>query len=430
MILWKAGSFEPQPQDFYKELLARGLTQHICLDEKMIPVAKALQAAGSPVIMMQGEGGQWPSSLAGESKEWAHHLDDGFAPKGPVHACPAVAKGWAVNADAIRATLQKFKDEGVTVDAVWMDWEGDPVGGIERYEQALHCLRCRATLPREVLANVENFNDYCWRRYMELTGAYLAAPVAEIFPHCSTTNWRAAISTPVRPLRNWLGKVVCPTVPAFFTASNPVAYGNTVCFQQWKNEFALDREHVDEFYTHLLLGEVSADAANRLVWARGRSSVPWVCRWCPDDENPKIPIMTRERYREVLRHLWLRGISGMQVFNAVHEGFEEMAVAEVQDAVKIYDEMLEYRDIMDRGTPLCLAVPEAQDEGVLWSGLRLDDRAVVRTFKQGGGKAALTIEPWPGKKIGIDAIPLGRTYLLVLKDGRVQIAANRKSKSD
>ncbi len=421
MILWDCGPFEVQDPQLYKDLLARGFTQHIHIDEKMIPIAQALQQAGSPVIMMEGIGGQWPSSLAGDAKTWQHDFDAGYVPKGPVHACPLITTGWQVNADNIRATLRKFKDAGITVDAVWMDWEGDPVGTPDRYEQALHCKRCREMFPPEILASEKSFSDYCWRRYMELTGAYLAAPVEEIYPACSVTNWRATVSTPVRPIRNWQDHAYCAVVPPLFTASNPVAYGNTVSFGLWKPEFKLDREHVDQFYTYLLLNEVSDDAANRLIWTPERKSIPWICRWCPDDPNPKIPIMTRERYREVLRHLWLRGISDMQIFNPKRDGFEEIAVAEVQDASAVYDEMLEYRDFLDHGTPIGLDLPKMQDDGVIWSGLRWEDRAIVRTFKQGGGKATVAIEPWPGKKIALEATTKGRTCELVLKDGHVQI---------
>src|SRR5208282_429711 len=117
-----------------------------------------------------------------------------------------------------------------------------------------------------------------------------------------------------------------------------------------------------------------------------------------------------------LRHLWLRGISDMQVFNPVRKGFESMAVYEVQDAVAVYDEMLAYRDFLDHGSPLCLDVPNIQDDGVLWSGLRSGNRAVVRTFKQGGGKADVSVEPWPGRKIPLEATPAGKTYILILEN--------------
>ena len=423
MILWDPdhGPVDLQPAEYYKDLLARGLTEHIHMDEQMIPIARALQKAGAPVIMMEGKGDQWPANLAGDPKEWAHLFDTGYVPKEAAHACPAFAAGWEINARHVRATLQKYRDAGITVDAVWMDWEGDPIGGAERYEQALHCARCRESLPPGVLASAKSFSDYCWRRYMDIGAAYLAAPVLEVFPECSVTNWRVTVSTPSRPVRNWEDRPYCAVVPASFTASNPVAYGNTVSWSLWKPGFKKDREHVDQFYTYLLLNETSDDAANRLIWAPERKAVPWVCRWCPDDPDPKIPIMSRERYREVLRHLWLRGINGMQIFNPKRDGYEDIAVAEVQDAVAVYDEMLACRDFIDHGTPVCLDLPKLQDDGVLWSGLRWGDRAIVRTFKQGGGKASVTVEPWPGRKITLKAAEEGKTWQLVLKNKQIQV---------
>lgn len=429
MILWQAGSFEPQPVDVYRMMLARGLTQHIRLEEKMIPTAKALQEAGSPVIMMQGEGGAFPYSVAGDRKEWAHQFDEGFSSAAETHACPAITRGWAINADRIRATLQQFKDVGVTVNAVWMDWEVEPAIGEDRYEQAKHCARCRATLPMTVLATAEAFEDYCTRRYVELVGTYLAAPVTEIFPACSVTNWGAVVSSPQQPVRGWQDGAFTSRVPPNFTATNPVAYGISSSFVLWKPEWPLDREHVDQMYTHLLLTQVSSDSLNRKDWAAHMTSIPWVVRWCAAELPPRDlpPIMSRERYREVLRHLWLRGIAGMQVFNHVEPGYEEMALFEVQDAVQIYDEMLAYREFIDDGEPLNLNVPEMQHAGVLWSGLRRGDRAVVRMFKQGGGKAQLGIEPWPGKRIRLAATAAGETYLLKLqKDGRVTAAGTEQ----
>jgi len=102
-------------------------------------------------------------------------------------------------------------------------------------------------------------------------------------------------------------------------------------------------------------------------------------------------------------------------------GFEDIAVAEVQDAVAVYDEMLVYRDFLDHGTPIGLDLPQMQDSGVLWSGLRWGNRAIVRTFKQGGGSTSVTIEPWKGKKITLKATAKGETRELVLKGGQVRV---------
>jgi hypothetical protein len=147
-----------------------------------------------------------------------------------------------------------------------------------------------------------------------------------------------------------------------------------------------------------------------------------VIRWCPDVEDPKLPIMSRERYREVLRHIWLRGADGMQVFNATRRGHDELVLNEVADAVAVYDEMLAFREFLDNGEIMCTDVPPEQDDGVVWSGLRLADRAVVRVFKQGGGTAEVTVEPWPGAGITLPATDRGTTFVLVLADGQAHVA--------
>lgn len=213
MILWECGEFKPQPPDHYRQLLARGLTQHIQLDTNHIPVALALRAAGSPVIMMQGAGGPWPAQLAGHATNWAHRLDAGYKPESYVKPCLGSTTGWAIEADVIRATLRRFKEAGVTVDAVWLDWEGDPMSGLEAFEQASHCSRCRDTLPASVLATPEAFHTYRRRLYLDLLSAYLAAPVREIFPKCEVTNWMVVWSTPERPLRYWNDRLLPPTAP-------------------------------------------------------------------------------------------------------------------------------------------------------------------------------------------------------------------------
>ncbi len=89
-----------------------------------------------------------------------------------------------------------------------------------------------------------------------------------------------------------------------------------------------------------------------------------------------------------------------------------MALAEVEDAVAIYDEMLAFRDFLDKGEILTYDVPRPHDNGVLWSGLKLDKQAVVRLFKQGGGQAKQKIRPWDTTAFDLEADATGQTYLL------------------
>ena len=444
MILWENVPFEPQAPEVYRDELARGFVPHIRLDEKMIPAAKAIADAGGTVIMMQGAGGTFPYDRAGDPSLWAHQIPKDFAgPKEP-HACIAVIAGWQVEAQEIRRILKSYKDAGVTVSAVWMDWEGEPLYLDEAsYEQAKVCPRCRATLPAGVLDNYRNYKRYGNTMATHLLGAYLAAPVEEIFPGCSTTNWASVNSTPGNPLQMWANRKYEPRTVSFFTATNPVAYGNTDFFNSAAREESpsgeisrriLDpkaaqpsRDEVDRIYTNILLRHVSGSQRNTdalMPWVR---SVPWVCRWCPDDENPRLPIMSRERYREALRHIWLRGAIGMQVFAATRPGYSPIVVGELEDASLVYDQSLEWTDYINHGTCMNLDIPGPTDDGPVWSGMRLADSAVVRAFKQGPGEASVTIAPWPDRpalKVTLNAPQAGATYFLKADGDKVGVTVH------
>ncbi len=425
MICWDAVGTEPREPEVYRALLERGLTQHIPMDAKMIPTAKALQEAGSPVIMMRGKAGPWPYNQA---PGWAHQYEEGYEPQVPERwwpswkACPAVFEGWRVNADRVRETLRRFKEAGVTVDAVWMDWETEPSSsrGKEGWENVRHCKRCKETLPPEVLDDPALWYDYCRRLHAQLIGTYLAAPVREVFPACSITNWMLVCSTKDRPVLGWRNDKVPPIVPSMVTATNPVAYGNDVFWQFWGEEWPLDRRHVDRFYMHLLLREVSDDAANRLIYAPEMDCVPWVDRWCPDVGDSKIPMVSREAYREALRHIWLRGADSLQIFNPSRKGYEDIVFAEIADAVAVCDELLAYARFLDGGEILCCDVPGVQHDGVLWSGLRLTNEAVVRVINQGEGTAMEKMEPWDGVAVELEAPSEGATYILTREEGAVR----------
>ena len=79
MLTWYQPSHGVLSRDEAQFLLDRGLTQRIRLDTTMIPQALALQAAGLPVIIVDGRAGNWPYSLAGDSTRWALQFDEGYS---------------------------------------------------------------------------------------------------------------------------------------------------------------------------------------------------------------------------------------------------------------------------------------------------------------------------------------------------------------
>ena len=153
--------------------------------------------------------------------------------------------------------------------------------------------------------------------------------------------------------------------------------------------------------------------------------MPWVDRYCPDDPNEKIPILSRPRYREILRHCWLRGADSMQIFNVDwSKDPRKMTIAteEIEDAVAVYDEMLAYRGFLEGGSILNTQVPDARDDGAIWSGLRLGDRAVVRAFTMGPKTVPADVRAFDNAPaVTLECPPKGATYLLHLRSGKAAV---------
>ena len=352
MIMWHGVGFAPLDQRQLRVLRDRGLTQHLQLDVAMIPAALALQKAGMPVILMQGRTDSWPYSLEEDSDNWAHQLDltykpDWFGKEDAFEwfgACPHKTTGWKLMEEQTHKTAQAFRDAGVKVDGVWMDYEGDPYPWSHLFEQLKHCRRCRAELPPEIINNKAAWRDDAWQRYVRLYDEHFAKPIRDVYPDCLVTNWHVVFSTKVEPVRYFVRNVNLPVLsPQYFNATNPIAYGCDLTWQTLK-QASLDEtaSSVDDFYRAEILQQVLADQLNRQASPRKNvQSVPWVARYCKlDTLNRKSPLMTRSGYRDVLSELWKQDIATMQIFNAMHEGYEEYALMEVKDAVRAYDKSL------------------------------------------------------------------------------------------
>ena len=393
MIMWHGVGFEVLQPDQIEILKRRGLCQHLQLEELMIPAAKALAEAGVPVILMEGRSDSWPYSLADQLAgppgdrlpgnrppgdrppgdwvpgdwvpgdwlpgdwlpgDWAHQFDLTFVPpwfgkeeSSQWHgACPHRTEGWAVLERKTRELMQKFKDAGVRVDAVLVDYEGDPYPWPHLFDQLRHCRRCRKELPAEVIHDRSAWRNYCWKQYVTLYDQHFAKPVRDVFPDCLVTNWHVVYSSDAMPVRYFVSDVTLPELqPKYFSATNPIAYASDAAWRNfWNPNDRLTQATVDDFYRREILHQVRSDRRNRVLsHALDVRSIPWVARVCriEGDNGEPVPIMSRKNYRRALGQLWKLGIYGMQVFNPMHEGYEELALLELQDAVAAYDQMLE-----------------------------------------------------------------------------------------
>lgn len=212
---WEEG--KPFSPETIRELKKRGLTQWIPPDEKYIPFALALQKEGAGVIMMQGQAFNGPPDQVQSSM---HQLPKDYKKlerpgQQPVFPCPLVLDGWVLTQQQIRNTFGKFKAAGVKVDAVWLDWEIEPMTGDAQWDEVKNCTRCRQQFPPMVLADRKLYLQFIKQWRVQLLSAYIVAPILESYPNISVTNWEEIISTPQYPTPNWAGPYTWPPcIPA------------------------------------------------------------------------------------------------------------------------------------------------------------------------------------------------------------------------
>lgn len=425
---------KPLSAEVIRQLKARGLTQFIRSSVTYIPYALALQKEGAGVIVMDDWAFNGPNGNDENDqpvKAWLHVLPKDYKPlerpaQQKVFPCPLVLDGWRAKAERVRTVFRKFKEAGVEVQGVWLDLEVEPYGGMAQWKEAQACSRCQKQFPRGVLDDHKKYAEFISRWRAQVFSAYVVAPILESYPNCSVTNWCEVISSPEIPTATWTANgAMAPRGIGMYTAANPVVYGDTAFYgMHWKKEWnwPLDVPHMDRLYTQMMLMQISTHEANARRLAPEKLSIPWVARVCMDDPDPKIPILSRERYREVLRHAWLRGADGMQIFNPAGAKDAPAPVEEIVDAVAVYDEMLAFREFLEDGATMNLSVPAATDDGPFWSGLRLKDRAVIRAFTMGDKPVKAKVKAFENTpEVEITCPPKGATYMLTRHGDKVDV---------
>jgi len=412
LVFWHGPQWDGISDADLEAYAARGMVPTVRLVTEDIPRALRLQRLGLPVIALEGKGGGWPYSEAGDAKLWALDLppDPGIPERWRREPDPLRLDLWARAADELRGVLRAYQAAGVRLDAAWLDYEGSP--SVLDYQALLAAPKARAKVPAAALATAQAFYVYRRQLWIQLMSAYVAAPIREFYPAASVANWIHLLSSPEHPVLSWDNWNHPDLSATLFTATNPADYGIDLAFvNTWPAGRVPERASVDRTYMHILLRESSMDAWNRAQKAPYLHAVPWVARWVRDLDDRRTPVMSRAAYREALRHLWLRGTAAMQVFNPLRESHPAEALAEVQDAVAVYDELLEWRDLLEQGEVMNYQVPGPDDQGLLWSGLRTADSALVRLYPLGEHAPKwLDLAIWPGQRVVLQVLPGGSSY--------------------
>lgn len=393
ILLWSGLGFEAQSPENIRLLLDQGFNQHLPLTGDYRTAARALAQSGAPIQIMEGLK-RFPVANQ-EGKTRPASAEDSFR-----------LATWQKIGDWVRRQMRMYQDCGLTVDALWLDYEGFPFLA-ER--AAVRSSAAGLNLPTHL--NETAWAD--WRRQFALNAlsSYVAAPARENFPNISVLNWTANFSFPHTPLIDATGGDTAVSGPLWFTHSNPYAYGNTLSYEIAGMPMNLEQSEVDAFYLELLLRHASTDARNRRSANEVTGAVVWVARIVRDAQQDGIPEMSRPAYREALRHLWLRGIDGMMVFNSpmLNPGEHQ---AEITDVAQVWREMSAHRPLLQRGMPANYEL-SAQD-GCIWSAIATPQLALIRITPVPMNQAfeARNMVIWEDLTIRIPAGREPQTYLV------------------
>ncbi|WP_309400629.1 hypothetical protein [Cerasicoccus maritimus] len=356
MLIWTGVGFDPLPPSDIKAIRSLGFNQHLPLTKHYGETAQALYDANAPIQIMEG------------LKQFPIQAPNGSTrpfPQSPEESLNL--RQWRQVSRLIDESLGLYEDKAISVDALWLDYEGFPFSA--PYP--------KATSSTVSPANVSPEQWPAFHRQLALNVAstYICAPARERFPAISTLNWLSILSFPENPVKNVIGEPTATSGPTLFTHSNPYAYGNTLAFEKSGLGTNSNQQAVDQFYLNLLLRHVSIDAQNRISAAPYLGAIPWVARIVRDGSTPELPTMSRSTYREALRHLWLRDIDGMLVFNSPHLSREEHQ-AEILDVAQVWREFEPHYSLIRKGKTCNLAMSNAQCH-YLWSGKATSSAALV-----------------------------------------------------
>lgn len=329
---------------------------------------------------------------------------------------------------AIKARITRFLDgyqqAGVTIDYCFADWEIDgPIEWNDAWNACRRCERCR----REI-SNIDDFLAF-QRRLRDIRSRLqrvaFAEPVRDyfpgalvgnygVYPHGGLRYWYDYFEreTPEAPLvsdgkakyRPWAHEFK----PSGYTLAMPVIYTWYPTFS-WYDFADLDYRW---FYNMLLVGTNAGQHASKDVPVM--PFVHWTTTAPPEDPSPEVVQFSKQRYQELLWHLLLRG----------HDSFFLWCVAEelpdeIELVHQVYAAALEYREFLERGTPIAWDVPRRP--GPVISGLQLQDRVLVRRSNFGSNEPAeISVRLADGAKVEVPAkagLHLLKTSVATAHDG-------------
>lgn len=312
--------------------------------------------------------------------------------------------------------LKGYAARNLPIDFIFADWEIDgPIEWNVAWDASKRCHRCR-----EKIAKLEDFRVFqkeLRQIRSELQRVAFAEPVTRRFPKALVGNYGVY---PDDGYRYWLDYFEKPTL------GTPARSDQQARYREWFPEFPLtgytcaipvvytwyslfdwyETANTDYrwFYNMLLVGSTIAPHNKNKVPLI--SFVHWHTTAPPEKPDPKVQQFSAEKYRELLRHLLLRGHSTFFLWCTQPE-----LGAEIRLVHEVYAESLSFQEFLSSGEPVLFDVPV--QPGTIVSAVRWKDRVLVRRtdFSENRHPIRVTVA---GKVLTVPDAP-GQWQILELK---------------
>lgn len=428
VVVWALQGIQTQSnavlEDLLRKLDQRGIAAvaNWNYGDKEKSLADALKMAAAQkklgievVVISTGVMGQFFNG-----NERTAHVDDAGRPffdlsflKNVKIGCPfAVDFRYPAIRKQVEYFVRAYKDRDLPLDLVIGDWEVDgPIEWNDAWNNCRMCARCR-----ENIRNIDDFTEFqatLRRIRCDMQKRAFVDVVKQYFPNALVGNYGVSPNDGYRYWYDYYEREVDiqpyktdqraryrPWFQEFpltgYTCAMPVVY-------TWYRTFDwYDFENVDYRWFYNMLLEASGVGRSTPADIPIITFVHWHTTASPRNPDPNVRQFGEEKYQELLWHLFLRGHDALAIWSRQSEIGKESRLVQ-----QIYAAALEYKEFLDRGTPVNFDVPPRPAPVV--SGLVLGDRVLVRRTDFDAITAPVLL------KIG------ARTLWIPRVDGRCQI---------
>lgn len=322
--------------------------------------------------------------------------DDSFAKRVKM-GCPfALRHRYAPIHAQVEYFIKGYRAAGVPIHISFADWEIDgPIEWNDAWATSKKCRRCREHVP-----NIDNFLEFqksLRAIRSEIQRRCYAEPMKARFPDVLVGNYAVNPHGGYRYWYDYFEKLpegapykadqrarYRPWAHEF--AGTGYTYANPVVYTWWDTFNWYDFENTDYrwFYNMLLVAsnacEHTPPGTPVIAWVHWHTTA---ARLAPDPK--KIKQFSEEKYQELLWHMLLRGMDTFSSWCTAEE-----LVKEVELLQEVCRDALEYKEFLDKGTPITYHVPKQQ--GPVISGLKLGNRVLIRRTDFDGTREPVEIK--------------------------------------